>query len=129
VAVGGHRQLPRLHRGCVSVMSQTCTAPPRGAFDYRVSFWIAVASLVFAGFGYTPPGAQPVPAAGQAASMFSAEEVCAIKAASIALWRAGEDVAAIKAGRRQAEQPACGPNGACRIAPDRALAQWRIRWP
>ena len=103
-------------------MSQTCTALPRGAFDYRVLFWVAVASLVFAGFGCTPARAQPVPAAGQAASMFSAEEVRAIKAASIALWRAGEDVAAIEAGRRQAEQPACGRTGACRIAPDATLA-------
>lgn len=103
-------------------MSQTCTALPRGTFDYRVLFWIAVASLVLAGFGGPPAGAQPVPAAGQAASMFSAEEVRAIKVASIALWHASEDVAAIEASQRQAEQPACGPIGACRIAPDATLA-------
>jgi hypothetical protein len=108
-------------------MSQARTAALRGTFDYRVLFWIAVASLVFACFGYTPAVAQPVRGAGQAASLFATEEVRAIKAASIALWRAGEDVAAIEAGRRQAEQPACGPTGACRIAPDRALAQWWIR--
>jgi hypothetical protein len=61
--------------------------------------------------------------------MFSAEEVRAIKASSISLWRAGEDVAAIEVGRRQAEQPACGPTNACRIAPDATLAQWWIRQP
>ena len=100
------------------------TARPRGACDYRVLFRIAVVSVVLAGLGCTPAGAQPAPAAVQAASMFSAEWVRAIKAASIALWRAGEDVAAIEAGRRQAEQPACGPTGACRSAPDATLAHW-----
>jgi hypothetical protein len=100
------------------------TALPRGAFDCRVLFWIAVVSFVLAGLGCTPAGAQPAPAAGQAASMFSAEEVRAIKAASIALWRAGEDVAAIEAGRRRAGQPACGPTGACQIARGARLAQW-----
>jgi hypothetical protein len=109
-------------------MSQSCTAPPRGAFDYRVLFWIAIASLVLvlASAAHQPEHSL-VPAVGQAASMFSAEEVRAIKAASIALWRAGEDVAAIDAGRRQGEQPACGPTGACRIAPDVTLAQWGRR--
>jgi len=105
------------------------TAPPRSAFDYRVLFWIAIASLMLAGFGCTPAGAQPVQAAGQAASMFSAEEVRAIKQASIALWRASEDVVIIEAGRRQAEQSACGPTRACRIAPDVTLALSRIRQP
>jgi hypothetical protein len=100
------------------------TALRRGAFDYPVLFWIAVVPLVLAGLGCVPAGAQPAPATGKAASMFSAEAVRSIKAASIALWRAGEDVVAIEAGRRQAEQPACGPTGTCRIAPDATLAQW-----
>lgn len=113
---------PRPRRASVSVMSQACTASLHGAFDNRMLLWIAVAGLVLAGFGCTPAGAQPVLAADQAASLFSAEEVRAIKAAAIALWRAGEDVTAIEAGRRQAEQPACGPTGACRIAPDTTLA-------
>ena len=103
------------------MQSTAGTARPCGAYDYRVLFWTAIASLVLAGFRCTPAGAQPAQTAGQAASMFSAEEVRAIKAASIALWRAGEDVAIIEAGQRQAEQPACGPTSVCRIAPDVTL--------
>jgi hypothetical protein len=109
-------------------MSQTCTAPPRGAFNCRRvvldrrrvsrARWLRLhTSRISAGSSRRPSG-HHVLRRGSARHH---------KAASIALWRAGEDVAAIEAGRLQAEQPACGPTGACRTAPDATLAQLWIR--